>query len=415
MTPTPVPVPVPVPLEADGQKKVEHRSAILFVSGLTESGPDQTAEGVASRLAHALNWNAREGKAKFTVLPGSNEINISDQLTLGQATVERTSADGTKTALDVWRLPTSQELTEDYDASTLMTKVARGARVVVRYARYASFAFRAGKPAKKRIERAQLWLVRAGIVLLGLYLIGLVVALLGEVAGQSWVPDGISGAVLALTGLGIWQSKLVKRLSRAAVQLHCLLDYIGEGDSVDVFRAHFAQTLEHFAESEEIVYDRVDVLAYSFGSIVALDSIFPRPNKPGVRFENLGTLATIGCPFDLVRTYFPNYFRERHQLAGVPEAWLNVYSPRDLFGSNFEGTDGQALGIELGGAAGTARPENIPWVVVAEAGKDITVVQLLGFPGVKAHGTYWDSEREGTESVYSELVRRIYEDHALLA
>ena len=401
--------------DLDQAKEIEHRSAILFISGLGESAADQSADGIATRIAHALNRNATEVKAKFAVLPGANEIKISKDLTLARATVRRTAPDGSTAALDVWHLPTADELIGDYEQSSVAVKVMRGVHVVVRYSRLTKIIFRNGQPAKRPIDRAQLWLVRAMIVLLGAYLVGLLVSLLGALPSIDWVPEWISTAVLAVTGLAIWQTKLVKRFTSAAIQLHCLLDYIGEGESVGALRGQVADTFQHLIEQEEVIYDQIDMVAYSFGSVVALDAVFARADEPGTGFDHLETMVTIGCPFDLVRTYWPSYYTERRRRPSVPKQWINVYSPRDVFGSNFVANDGTEIGVGLRGGGSERPSENLDWVVVAEDAKDITVWQLLRFPGLKAHGLYWDAAADADESVFSPLVKTLYAGTELMA
>ena len=62
-------------------------------------------------------------------------------------------------------------------------------------------------------------------------------------------------------------------------------------------------------------------------------------------------LVTIGCPFDMVRTYWPNYFINRQRQSNAPVQWINIYAPLDVFGSNFrddDKTDDAEQGIVVG-------------------------------------------------------------------
>ena len=407
---------MPGPEAAGQRQRPEHRSAVLFISGLGGSGASPTAESVASRIGHALNWAARDRKATFAVLPDARQEKLPGGAALERATVRRDAADGPGRAVDVWLLATADELVGDYEQASLHVKLLRGARVFVRYSRKAQILLRKGTPAKTARERAQLMVVRAMIVLLGAYLLGLCVALLGEIAGFDWVPGWASGAVLAVTGLGIWQSKRIKNLTKVVVQMHCLLDYVGEGEKLGTLRANVSNTLEHLAEQTDVEYDQTDVIAYSFGSVVALDAFFPRSNQPGPGFADVAHLITIGCPYDLLRTYWPAYYTERHRRRNAPKRWVNVYSPRDVFGSNFVANDDSPLGISLQGQQSDARPhKSLPWVTVAEDAEDVGVLQILGFPGLKAHGAYWDTESEHDESVFSEIVTTLYKGKPLLA
>ena len=47
------------------------------------------------------------------------------------------------------------------------------------------------------------------------------------------------------------------------------------------------------------------------------------------------TIATIGCPFDLVRMLVPAYPAGRRKGTDGDPHWVNVYTPTDLLASNF--------------------------------------------------------------------------------
>jgi len=405
---TPVPAQIPSP-EAPQR---ERRAAILYISGLGAS----TAAGIAERIAHALD-RATDPLMKYAVLPGADEVSVrSDDFTLARATVKRTAPDGTTAALDVWRLATAKPLTAGYEKAGLFTKLARGGSVVWRYRRKVTTLFRNGRLSKDHKDRAQLNLVRAAVVLLGIYFLALLVAFAGEattvLGKKGWLPEEVTAAVLGFTGLAIWKANWVKRLTDSAVQLHCLIDYVGEGESVEAFRGQVADALQHFAEREDIEYETLDVVAYSFGSVVALDAIFPRAHEPGAAFENIGTLVTIGCPYDLLRTYWPKYYTERHHRSDVPQRWINYYSPRDVLGSNFRANNGGKRGVGIQGAKAFRPAESFAWVTVAAGAEPIKWWQVFGVPGMKAHAIYWEGEHD--ESVFSHVVRELYAGRSML-
>ena len=91
--------------------------------------------------------------------------------------------------------------------------------------------------------------------------------------------------------------------------------------------------LDYIAGKREYRY--VNVIAFSFGSVVAIDNIFPAGWKPVPRTQIINNLVTIGCPFDLFRMMWKHYFDDRMLLPGVPSCRINVYSPLDILGSNF--------------------------------------------------------------------------------
>ncbi len=88
------------------------------------------------------------------------------------------------------------------------------------------------------------------------------------------------------------------------------------------------------SESTDEPYTSVHIVAFSFGSVVSLDLLFPH-SRPGARIGTIKNLVSIGCPFDIIRTYWPAYFKDRQKKSNVPEKWVNIYASLDVFGSNY--------------------------------------------------------------------------------
>lgn len=91
----------------------------------------------------------------------------------------------------------------------------------------------------------------------------------------------------------------------------------------------------------------VHVLAYSFGSVLLLDTVVPFdgdiPTRPGSFVNSIDSMTTVGCPADFAALYLPHYFTGRTALRSSkpskpvadPITWNNVFIASDLFGSNF--------------------------------------------------------------------------------
>lgn len=160
-------------------------------------------------------------------------------------------------------------------------------------------------------------------------------------------------AIVLLTALGALlpnRRNLQEAVSGAAVEFLCLNYYLSMGDRRNVLIGHVSALLEDICEQGQ--YERIHVLAYSFGSVVALDALFPILREPTTRFNKIDTLVTIGCPLDTIRLFWPQYFRERRKLRDVPKRWLNIYSRVDVLSSNFNNRDSEVtesdyvLGLE---------------------------------------------------------------------
>ena len=129
----------------------------------------------------------------------------------------------------------------------------------------------------------------------------------------------------------------------------------------------------------------------------------------------LNTLVTIGCPFDLIRTYFQSYFTQRTAIAGdstsvVPVRWINIYSPLDVFGSNFRDDDQpDALpekGVVLSQPSKSIRmpDKSISFNSGIPAGQKMGVLEFLALLGFKAHGFYWSRNDEPSVDCFRDVV-----------
>jgi len=162
---------------------------------------------------------------------------------------------------------------------------------------------------------------------------------------------------------------------------------------------HLADLLEHLVESGR--YDRIDVVAYSFGSLIALDAFFPPGTPPPPVFSQVHTLVTIGCPADFVRLFWPKYYRGRLGPEKLQQ-WFNVYSRLDVLSSNFR-NDG-----EIGEATAEPvphKPVNRPYLR-GMLGQKLGLFGTLRFMGLAAHAMYWPTAGTGSDTGCFEIVAR---------
>ena len=143
----------------------------------------------------------------------------------------------------------------------------------------------------------------------------------------------------------------------------------------------------------------------------------------GEQTRRVDTLVTIGSPFDLLRTYWPQYFRNRVAVTGVPRRWINLYSPLDLLGSNFrnDAEPGDAERHFHGSKAhrhGAKQDDridpkpsdgdNIAYEQVT-GGSRRTLLGLLTLQGLKVHSLYWEPRQEDERNCFTYILPRIYD------
>ena len=152
----------------------------------------------------------------------------------------------------------------------------------------------------------------------------------------------------------------------------------------------------------------VHVLGYSFGSIVAIDALFPpercasassdgdrEPLSPALGRVRamVRSLTTIGCPADVIRLYRVNYFNNRSAWADgtEPARWRNVVNAADVFASDFhDGSDG----VGNNGSKGPAIFAPARLIVYGQ--EPLSCRQLLVVKGFRTHSGYWGPPGEAS-------------------
>ncbi len=265
----------------------------------------------------------------------------------------------------------------------------------------------------------------------------------------SWLAGGVSAvvnfigssaqeAVVLLTAAGVLsKDQVVKFINTTAAGTVQLTNYINLGQQRDAIRGQFEQLVQDVSEGGT-KYRRYHIIAYSFGTIVAIDTVFPFNGRPSQAMRRVHTLVTIGSPFDFIRTYWPNYFRGRVYIQGLPARWLNIYSPADIMGSNFRDDDNDAAAevsvnqpernrkarssdarlsdtepaAAPGDLARPAPPENR---VYHEGlyGERPTLIGWLSLRGLRIHGMYWNDEDKNESNCFAIVAEEMCPDLGL--
>jgi hypothetical protein len=387
------------------------RDAIVFVPGFPSSltaGSDQSADGIASRIAVALSRLTPGGTTEFVLLAGGREESFAGKHKAQVRTVAR--RDGTKDnpVVDLYTLDYSDDLVRKHEQSGLPKKILDVSVTLIAYLpRSVGSLFRSS--GKTFGEKVQL-LYTSGIgMLLCVYLVMLLVAAFGAIQGllpqdsrliadgeQVWlfvkglaIVQGIT--VLGTMAMVAWP-KLPQAVSQMASRYLSAANYIRREEDKAEMTGPLADLISLVKRNG---HTRIHVVAYSFGTVIALDTLFTSQKRPGTRTDVVNTLVTIGCPFDLIRTYQREYFARPAEVIPTSIKWVNVYSPQDLLGSNFR-NDGDTADPQQG--IGVTDPKkrliqptkSIPY----PGGETATDYGLLGgimLLGLRMHTVYWGS------------------------
>src|SRR5882724_96886 len=243
--------------------------------------------------------------------------------------------------------------------------------------------------------------------------------------GISWLFKIAPSVVVLLTAAGLFApDKLKQNITDSAILYVCLIHYLDVGERRDVISGQLQDLIEHIAETKKQSQPSyVHIIGYSFGSIIALDTLFPFASEPGERLKVVKTLSTIGCPFDVIRAFWPPYFTHRRELA-VTKPWFNVFSPVDVLSSNFndDADDSASLTatvtVEIENGCGEKKPANTkPQNILYTVGAykvGLSFWDILSLDGFRNHSLYWQREAEREANCFSDLVRNVFKDDPML-
>lgn len=384
--------------------------ALVFIPAFGER-TDQSADGVARRIRTALQRQSEgAGVAYGTSVQARQErYGLQDEHTTSVHTVLRV-ADGASTPfIDVYDMGYAVEQTARFERSSTL---ARSLRVLFQVSIGIGpllAAFRRKRKGKQVAAKVQ---VLIGVIIIfllavyaGLLIAGLVDTVIRYVhptvqtAGRPRDTQRTMGwlqlVAVALAAAGLASPAALKTaFAEAAIDYIGVLAYLQDGTGRDQRVGQLSDLLAHIGPKG---YARVHVVGYSFGSIIAFDSFFPPDCAPTRAFATVDTLVTIGCPYDLIRVYWPRYFVDRRQSPGAPDRWVNVFSPIDVMSSSLHDENDRAeapadraawADLPTGSLTNLRYTTGMP-------GDKLTVLKALLLLGLRAHSMYW--VRDGYE------------------
>jgi hypothetical protein len=422
---------------------------------------------MADDVAAALN-NVQKG-AIFTATP-ADHLQVptgGGPRAVRHLTIQRTPHEGgdVEATVDLYELEYLKDLAARQERQSIVVRAAMVALTLLSGARqFLAFTpLRQGKTVK---ERAQLLLM---LLILALYaaFLGILVVSIISLITQTWEAaqaatqagganptpspsalssqaaypvvsaavspvDWLRGAatsfagrvaqLLSLVAAFVWlvlppKAKIKEAIANTATDYLGAQWYLSQSIGAPRISGGFVGTIGKLVDLGE--HGRIDVVSYSLGSVIAINQLFPADGQlpPQHALRSVKSLVTVGSPYDVIRLLLPNYFKGRQPVQGVPERWLNIYTPDDILGSNFR-NDGdekhQEETVMKQMAGGPAAEVAFP--------TPVNVAYLPGgvpggggpFGGLRVHGAYW-GEEPGDQTCWGHIVPVIYGDHVLLA
>lgn len=383
---------------------------------------DQSIQGIGARLAHSLNRSAASAGTQFPLELEIRQQPFGPGVNVSACTINYDNGDGVQPCLDLFKIDAVLTLQARFERWSLLHRMVVPLLFVLIYGRGVATAA-ANRAGKTRRERYQVLFAIVITLLMTGYVAALVVTAVKTVDKDRFDFIGtttVQRLVLAATALGLWKSSWVSGFGRAAVGCTSVIAYLGFGDRRAELVGQLIEVLDRMQEQDDVSYERIDVVAYSFGTIAAIDAFFPGGGPANRRLRGVNTLVTIGCPFDFVRTYWPKYFDGRQlifdddgKVAKVaPQTWLNFYEPGDILASNFRpdgeiGRPAQGIPTDEATEEKWREPENHPYGGSRSA-SDAGFLEFVTFLGLRSHSLYWGRGDEREVTVFDPIVSTLY-------
>ncbi len=220
----------------------------------------------------------------------------------------------------------------------------------------------------------------------------------------------ISHYIVVLTSaLAILLPGIQKKMSVAADEYLCVHYYLKYGEGRQALVGNLSNLIEKVSETEKD-YDGFEIHGYSFGSIIALDTLFPgKSQQTDFRTSNeITQLVSVGCPYDFIRVYYPYYFANRQDVSSHLKKWYNINCETDILSSNFR-NDPKTGDGDVKVTPGAILVNNIMYDVAPVNGiKFFDYLLLMSF---STHRMYWSEDADGM-SFFTNYINQLKADKA---
>lgn len=185
------------------------------------------------------------------------------------------------------------------------------------------------------------------------------------------------------------------RYKDTADELSAAAAYLRRADRAGEIPSSIRQAIEVADRSSG---DGTDLLAFSMGAVFSADAVLPRRDdrERDARWPDISDWTTIGFPYDMVQSRFPNYFQEVSAPAIRFGRWLNVCRADDQLATKFNQGDGREM-------RGLERARDVP--------VEVDLDDAPPAPKGREHQEYWTPGQPRAWSVFRDLIAREGDEH----
>lgn len=389
----------------------------IYITGLGQSFSNETVEKYAERVVNELKFNT-------TGIDYTLEV---EKKTYGASSRETTlvniyKAEGVKPRELVYRLydfKYHEILTERFKKNNILIKSAILLTLVIKKIPQVvkRLFIRDGftKPYLAFYAFAMLLIVSISIFFLFPAIIDVLVKLISEIPGvlnreeaqEALNHTGFFGEVInnlkefsrvvspiiAFIIILIPQSQTT--VTTMATEFACVDRYIVNGEQSQIVLGHLDALVDYVTEQNS--NSRLHFHCYSFGSLLAIDYLFPITQvlrKDAQDFTDV--LITIGNPYEFINSYYPNFYNNRYAVMVNKLKWINIYSISDALATNFRKDEKRDV-AEFGIKDIPLKPVNLNYEPAQY--KPFSLYNFLSFHSIRVHKCYWDSSPSGQSSM----------------
>ena len=180
-------------------------------------------------------------------------------------------------------------------------------------------------------------------------------------------------------------------LTKVAAEFCTIDNYIQYGEQSQIIQGNLDALIEYIVENEE--NPTIHLHTYSFGSVIALDALFPIGNEPSTNIQNnINLLITVGAPYEFINNYYPKFYKKRINKMSEKIEWINVYSTMDAFASNFR-NDNKVGEAKYGIMGRKEVPINLNYEIARR--EKYNLFSFLTLKHITMHQSYWDDSKSG--------------------
>jgi len=401
----------------------------IYIPGLGEAYRKESAEKYARRFMHQINYNRSESSIQYSSTIEKIFYDEAGKLSAQQITIWETTAGEKKQAYCFYEYQYADVLVAAFEKKNVLLKsLTLFAHVIVKIPLIFYRLFYVGRSIGYTPRyRGEAFFVFLLFLLMSsaiLFLFPAAIALIVNAGNENvyfkqllnWLHlsprklQEYSQMALNITAvILILLPGINTMITALATEFSCATDYLNSGERKQKIHGQLDKLLEFICEKEGNDTD-VTLHTYSFGSIIALDYIFPFGIPVSARIRNnIKGLITIGCPYDFIRVYFGSFFSGRDVSVSDKIYWINVYSLADALASNLRKTNTKGK-AEYGMPGSPLLPVNLNYELTNI--KPNLLYQLLTLYSVRVHASYWDAD-DDAQSCLSLVVKQLQEQNII--